>query len=229
MRYPLKTVLIGTLAYALGRLLLASWRVRFIGLSHRRDAAARHAHGSFCLGVWHEHFFACILAHRGQRFAPMASLSRDGDVASFVLERLGYRPVRGSSSRGGSSARDEMVELATAGYFTGLTVDGPRGPRRQLKSGAIDVSRRTGAAFLPFACRGDREWVLTKSWDQFKIPKPFSRVVLAYGDPMAVPRAISGDAFDLAKREAERRINAAEAAALAELESWRGKPLRSQV
>ena len=73
-KLPLKTQLIAFALWLVARLLLASYRIVVIGQQHRDAAAARHAHGSFCIALWHEHLFASILAHHGQRFAPLASL-----------------------------------------------------------------------------------------------------------------------------------------------------------
>src|SRR5690606_8909652 len=151
------------------------------GREHREAAEKHHARGSFALALWHEYLFAGIVAHRHQRFAPLASLSSDGDIVTFVMDRLGFRTIRGSSSRRGEEARFDMVDALEQGWFTAITVDGPRGPRRRVKGGIVDVARRSQVAILPMMAIADRHWELTKSWDRFKIPKPFCRIVLRYG------------------------------------------------
>jgi len=40
---------------------------------------------------------------------------------------------------------------------------------------------------VPFAFAAERCWRL-KSWDRFIIPKPFSRAVFVYGEPIAVTK-----------------------------------------
>lgn len=218
------TRVIGFALYLVTRALLATWRIKVHGQERRQAAAAAHKAGAFCLAVWHEHLAGGILGHRGQKFAPLASLSADGDVATEVLKRLGYYTVRGSSSRGGAAARDELVAATASGWSTALTVDGPRGPRRVVKSGAVDIARRAGVAIVPAACFGDRQWVL-RSWDQCKIPKPFSRVIIAYGEPIHVPSAADGADFAAARSQVQDGLAAIEQEAQTVLDAWRaGRP-----
>ncbi len=214
-KLPLKTQLIAFALWLVARLLLASYRIVVIGQQHRDAAAARHAHGSFCIALWHEHLFASILAHHGQRFAPLASLSHDGDLVTRVMDRFGFKTVRGSSSRGGGEARDGLVASTEDGWFTALTVDGPRGPRRRVKGGIIDIARRTGVAVLPLTTVASSQWILRRSWDQFKIPKPFAKVVVSYAAPIVVAADTQGLAFGAAKAEVKAGLATAEANAQA--------------
>jgi lysophospholipid acyltransferase (LPLAT)-like uncharacterized protein len=39
---------------------------------------------------------------------------------------------------------------------------------------------------IPIGCAAERAWYL-KRWDDFMIPKPFSRIVLAIGKPYTIP------------------------------------------
>ena len=217
MSKRLKIFLGSWLVYLLVRALAATYRVRFVGLDAREAARAQHNQGSFCLALWHEQLFAGIIAHRGQAFAPLASLSADGDIVTFVMDRLGFRTIRGSSSRRGQEARDDMVEITEQGWFTAITVDGPKGPRRRVKGGIVDVARRTGVAALPMIAMADRQWVLRRSWDQFKIPKPFAHVVVCYGEPIMVASEAHGLAFGEAKARIKAGLETAERRALAEL------------
>lgn len=205
----------------LTRALLASYRYRIDGETNRTAAESMHPSGSFCLAVWHEHLFASTLAHAWQPFSPLASASADGAVVSYVMSRLGLQTIRGSSSRGGSQARRLLVEHTLHGKFTALTVDGPRGPRRVVKAGAIDIARKTGVPIVPAIAAAANPWVLRKTWDQFKIPRPFSRIVLYYGEPILVPAGTQGAAFDEFRLQLRDAINAAEEAALTAVTRWK--------
>jgi lysophospholipid acyltransferase (LPLAT)-like uncharacterized protein len=218
----LKAYIIAVIVYVISRALMATWRIRVFGPDARARAERIHPRGSFCLAVWHEHLFAAVLAHKGQRFAPLASHSSDGELVTFVMNRLGYRTVRGSSSRGGPEARVALMDAIAEGWFTAITVDGPRGPRRIVKGGVVDVARKTGAPVLPVVVLGDRQWVLTRSWDQFKIPKPFARVALHYGEPIRVAEDTAGLAFGDAKSLVAKGLADCEAAATADLAAWKG-------
>lgn len=215
----LKTLLASFVVYLAVRLLLATYRIQVLGDEHRASAAALHARGSFCIALWHEQLMSCILSHKGQAFAPLASLSSDGDIVSWVVERFGFHPIRGSSSRRGAEARDELVEITDRGWFTAVTVDGPRGPRRRVKGGVVDIARRSGVAILPLVAVADRCWQL-RSWDEFKIPKPFARIAVRYGPMVAVPEGTQGLAFGAAKAQVKAGLDAAEAAATADLAAW---------
>ncbi len=216
----LKVVLGSWILYYLVRIMVLTYRIRYFDAS-RRDAAQKlHPKGSFCLALWHEHLFAGILVHRKMRFAPLASLSKDGDIVAYVMDRFGFQTIRGSSSRGGPEARDELVAMTADGWFTAITVDGPKGPRRRVKGGIVDVARRTGVAVLPMIAVADRQWVLSRSWDQFKIPKPFARVAVCYGEPIAVPEGTQGLAFGEVKARIKQALDATEQATASHLRSW---------
>ncbi len=207
------------LIFLLSRLLLLTYRIRVVGQEHRAKAETLHQGGSFCFALWHEQLFASILAHRGQKFAPLASLSSDGDIVTRVMKNYGFRTVRGSSSRGGPEARDQLVQVTEDGWFTAITVDGPRGPRRRVKGGIVDLARRTGVAVVPLTSTADRNWVM-RSWDQFKIPKPFARIIVRYGEPIVVPADTQGLAFGHIKNQIRDGLANNESAAVAALAAW---------
>lgn len=195
-----KNLIASWLAYTVIRLLMSTYRIRLLNTHHRDDGKKVHPQGSICLVVWHEHCLGCIIAHRHQSYAPLASLSQDGDVATFTFRRFGYRTIRGSSSRGGHEARAELVSFCQQGWSAAITIDGPRGPRRIVKSGAIDIARKSGAAIVPAITVANREWRL-RSWDKFQIPKPFAKVDIIYGPPIIVPPDTDGQEFDLFKQK----------------------------
>ena len=199
------------IVYVVVRIMALTLRVRFTGTEHRARAEALHPRGSFCMALWHEQLFAGIVAHRKMRFAPLASLSGDGAIVSFVMNRLGFRTIRGSSSRGGPKARDQLVAITEEGWFTAITVDGPTGPRRRVKGGVVDIARRGGVAILPMVALAKRSWVLAKSWDQFRVPKPFSKIEIRYGAPIVVAPETAGLAFGDVKARVKAALLAAEA------------------
>ena len=111
----------------------------------------------------------------------MASASRDGELAAQATRRHGWIPVRGSSSYRGSQALRKMISYLKKGYKGGLVVDAPKGPRYASKTGVIILAKMTGLPILPVMWSADRFWKL-KSWDRTIIPKPFSQIVVLYGD-----------------------------------------------
>lgn len=184
-----------TVFFMVCRILSLTWRVRFFGMDRRRMAVSSSPGKGFLLGTFHENAFASTFCHANQNLCNMVSQSKDGEITAFLMEKLGQTTVRGSSSRGGKAARDGMIRSVMEGAIGGITVDGPRGPRRQLKKGIVDIARKTGAPILPMTAYGETSWILKKTWDQTRIPKPFSRVIVYYGEPIHVPKDIGEDRF----------------------------------
>jgi lysophospholipid acyltransferase (LPLAT)-like uncharacterized protein len=140
-----------------------------------------------CLwGLWHETILMSVWYHRDQDVHAMISPSRDGELIATIGKFFGYTSVRGSSSRGGREATVEMVSVLKAGKGCAITPDGPRGPRRQAKMGAVQIARQAGCPIVAFGFAAEHCWRL-RSWDRFIIPKPFSRAVFVYGEPIPVP------------------------------------------
>ena len=143
--------------------------------------------------LWHGRMYLSIQAHRRQGIVTMASQSKDGEWIARWLEANGYVVVRGSSSRGGSQALREMVRHVRSGRHAALTVDGPRGPARVVQPGVAQLARLTGAWILPITSSSASGRFLS-SWDRFLVPRPFSRGVVAYGEPFPISAELSEQA-----------------------------------
>ena len=135
---------------------------------------------------WHRCVLPAVWIFRRRKLAVVTSQSRDGEFIARVIERFGFVPVRGSSSRGGIRAMLEMRRLVSEGGGVAFTIDGPRGPRNVAKRGPILLARETGVAVVPFYVALDRAWVLN-TWDGFMIPKPMARAFVRAGAKITVP------------------------------------------
>ena len=167
------------------RLLGATWRVR---RTNTRAVDRWVADGGRCIyALWHCRMLACIYSYRDLGVAALVSRSRDGELIAGVIERLGYVAARGSSSRGGQEGFQELVRFAAGGRSLTITPDGPRGPREVLKPGLVRLASLTGLRVVPVASASRGAWVL-RSWDGFRVPRPFARVLIGYGEPLEVPR-----------------------------------------
>ena len=194
------------LVHGIVRLYLCLIRISWVN----EDGLRNHIRtgGKAIAALWHQRFFSVITyARRFSEFAPavMISQSRDGDIIADVARHLKFRPVRGSSSRGGREALAAIVKDLTEHPFAVHAVDGPQGPRGVLKAGLISMAQHSGVPIFPVYISADRAWVLG-SWDRFIIPKPFSRVVIRWDGPIHVPPDLDEAAFDALRLEVERRM-----------------------
>lgn len=161
----------------------------------------------FLVPCWHE-TGAIILPHfAGDRMQSLTSKSFDGEIAARYIAQFGVKCIRGSSSRGGMNALNEMVRNAPDLVALGFTVDGPRGPRREAKPGLAMLSQRTGLPLLPIASTATKSFRL-KSWDRMCIPKPFGTYIIAVGKPIDPPEPGSIDAVKKKTEEITLALNA---------------------
>ena len=172
------------------RLLGSTWRIERVGTAER-DSEIR-AGERYVFTLWHSRLLPLAFTHRGLNAAVLISQHRDGELIARIVERLGYVAARGSSTRGGEEGLREMVRLAESGRLLGITPDGPRGPAEQVKPGLVYLASRTGFPVLPVAAAASHAWRF-RSWDGFRLPWPFTRLVVGYGPPIAVPRVLADD------------------------------------
>jgi lysophospholipid acyltransferase (LPLAT)-like uncharacterized protein len=190
------------------RALASTWRYRAVGRESLE--ALRENNVPFIFSLWHGQLLPLIWHHRGERVAILVSEHRDGELIARLAKSIGYRLIRGSSSRGGERALLALAKELREGREVAVTPDGPRGPARSFAPGALIAAQRTGAPILPIAAHTDSAWRLS-SWDNFMIPKPFAKVTIAYGEATRVSVESSRDAaaeapeFQKLMEETERR------------------------
>ncbi|SMF22724.1 lysophospholipid acyltransferase family protein [Pseudobacteriovorax antillogorgiicola] len=166
------------------RLLHLTYRYQVVYEDNRQKTQVNRQKTNFMIATWHENSLAGILSHFNQGILVLISRSFDGELVSFIASRFGLGTVRGSSSKGGKEARSELENRLSAGYSAAITVDGPRGPRHQVKPGIVALLKETKVPILPMAAIAHNPWVLSKTWDKTRIPKPFSKILVLYGKPI---------------------------------------------
>ena len=156
------------------------------------------------LAGFHEELFAmsCGLPP----FTGIASKSKDGELITYVLRRLKHDVIRGSSSRGGNEVLNDMLKNTFAKPLA-FTVDGPRGPRREVKPGIVILAIKKQ---MPIYCiRAVYKGFRFNSWDRFHLPKPFSKVALVTSGPFFYDKTqgIRESCKDLEKKLLELKPN----------------------
>lgn len=191
------------------RIIGLTWRIRVRNGSHMR--ALRDQRQPFIFALWHGQMLPLLYQHRGQNVAILISEHGDGEIIARIAMKLGFRTVRGSTSRGAARALLGLVRELEEGHDLAITPDGPRGPAKSFAPGTLIVAQRGKAPVLPTVAAARSAWRL-KSWDSFMIPKPFTRVTVAYGEPIYIDAASARDATASAERVTEAMV-AAEAIA----------------
>lgn len=186
-----KLAVISRVGVALLRLLAMTWRVRFVNDDVVR--ALRERGQPFIYVLWHGQLLPLLWTHRRRGVAVIISEHRDGEIIARIAHALGFHTVRGSTTRGAARALLGGSRVVKEGQDLAVTVDGPRGPAGVVAPGAAVIASRTGAPMVPTAAWASRGWRL-RSWDRFLVPKPFARVVVAYGPPIAAASASSAAA-----------------------------------
>lgn len=180
------------LIWAIVRVLISTYRIKIYGVEFKHQAQALNPKKSFIFAVWHEQVISVMTGHAWtEPYLALASRSKDGDYAAYVSEKMGFVSVRGSSrknniDKGGKEALREYISKLSQGISGGLTVDGPKGPRQKCKIGIVLMAQETGAPILPVVGLASSYWEFN-SWDRFKVPRPFSKIKMIYGEPILVP------------------------------------------
>jgi len=174
---------------------LGAWLVRALGATWRLEwtdhpeyVEAEAGGERFVYIFWHSGILPLAWSHRGRGIAVLVSQHHDGELIARLIHRLGYVTGRGSSTRSGDAGIREMLAWAERGRHLAVTPDGPRGPAETMKGGVAYLATRSGRRVVPIALGVRPAWRL-RSWDRFRVPRPFARVVIGHGRPLALVSA----------------------------------------
>lgn len=186
------------------RLLAWSWRKKVYespelleDLKNRRPLILAH---------WHGDELALMHLVTRYRLSTMTSTSQDGQLADFVIQSLGGKTSKGSSTRGGVRALKGLVRLCKGGYPSSMAVDAPKGPIHQVKPGVFELSRLTGARIYPTGVYSQKPYVFKKSWAQEFLPLPFSRVCVFFGSPLPAIKKGQNPREEILKKRLETSL-----------------------
>ena len=190
--------LTGLLGYLLTYLICMTMRIEVDGNDYVGDAARGYNVPIIC--AWHERILPGAYFLRGRGLVVMSSISFDAEYTARVIQRFGFGVIKGSSTRGGTRALIEMIRMMEKGTPSTFTVDGPRGPRYEVKPGPPLLAKRTGDPMLPFSIEPKGYWTIN-SWDKLRIPKPFTKLKVYFGEPIFVSREADDDELEQKRHE----------------------------
>ncbi len=200
------------LVWLLGR----SIRYRVIGWEHLDQHLGKDG---FIINAWHGQQLMGFYFFRGCGFYILSSLHRDGEISSSIMRKMGWKIIRGSSTRGGVHSLIELMKVLRKGAGTVITPDA-QGPIYHIEPGSIYLAQKTGAVLIPMAMVYDRKWVSEKSWDKFVVPKPFSRCVAYIDTPIKVTAKLTEENMEVAKQRLQAAIHEANRKGEEVLKQW---------
>ncbi len=202
------------------------WLLRAIGPTLRVEIVGVHNAAQFrdsgepAIGAfWHRCIFPAAWIWKNRGIVVLNTVNFDGQWTRRVIERLGFGTAQGSSNRGAIEGLSALAKHLEEGRHVALTIDGPRGPRFVAKPGAVILARRTGRPISIFHIAVKWGRTFKKSWDHFRLPYPFSRVVMFVAPPIRVP----ADADSETMRSKQAEVQAALEHVRDVAESWFAK------
>ncbi len=148
------------------------------------------------IAFWHSDMMPVWYAFSKFNSSAIVSTSKDGEILTAILVKWGLNVIRGSSSKGGSLALDMMIEEAKMGNYVLITPDGPQGPAKKMKAGAILTSIRANVPFYFANVEISKSIVFEKSWDKFRFPYPFAKINISLNKEEFENREYSRDEIE---------------------------------
>jgi lysophospholipid acyltransferase (LPLAT)-like uncharacterized protein len=208
----LQATLISAVGYPVIAALGSTFRWRQEGFEHL-DTVTRSGRQPI-MAFWHGRILPATVYFRRRGIVVITSENFDGEWIAGIIERFGYGTARGSTSRGAVKALVRLKRDMAAGKPAAFTLDGPRGPSQVAQPGAVWLAKATGNPIVPFHIESDRHWT-AKSWDRTQVPKPWSNLAIAIGEPIEVPPGADDAAMEEARLTLEARLKSLEARTLA--------------
>src|SRR5262249_50893805 len=110
------------------------------------------------------------------------------------------------TSRGAVQGGKELIAAARDGYSLAYTVDGPRGPAYQVKSGVIRLAALAELPIIPLVCRGASNWFVS-TWDRFMFSRWGTSQFYMFGDPISVPLEITDGQVEALRLELQTKMS----------------------
>ena len=142
--------------------------------------------------IWHGRMYSLFSDIPRERVSILVSASNDGEMIAQAVAPFGFKDfIRGSHKRQGREAAKSMVEmLRKRNRSVVMTVDGPRGPRHQVKEGVLRISAMARVPIIPVGGACDSFfWKFTKAWDHYEIPQLFTTIYTTLDAPIYVAKA----------------------------------------
>jgi len=207
-RQHLVLAVVPRLVWALLSIVGRTWRFEVVAEEGATPLPYGDGAGAEIFCFWHQCVLPCTFYYRRTGASIIVSQSFDGELIARTLELFGFKTVRGSSSRGAREGLLGLQSVIENGKPACFTADGPRGPIYQTKMGPIKLAQMTGARIGAFHLQPRRAWMIN-SWDRFLIPRPFTRIAVAWSRWTSVPTGTPDSALESRREELNAAIERA--------------------
>lgn len=187
-----------TLLKVILNILSKTWRIELVGEIPQAPKV---------VAFWHNEMLAIWRYFSGNNFSAVVSLSKDGEILSYLLSSWKYKLIRGSSSKKGNEVLEQMIE-ATRETSVFITPDGPRGPRHKMKAGAFIAAQRGQVPIFFLRCETSAKKQFHKSWDKFEFPLPFASIKIKVIDTFVISKDMTKDEINALIISAEEKMTA---------------------
>jgi lysophospholipid acyltransferase (LPLAT)-like uncharacterized protein len=186
IRHPWLIKALGFAGAWIVRLWIRTVRYHHLAMGSSGLPYQSHVRGRYIYAFWHENMLLPAYHCARPDVSVLISQHADGELMTQVCQRLGFRVIRGSTTRGSLEALRQLLRAARRGAHLAITPDGPRGPRRQVQAGVIYLAARTGLPIIAGGVGYQNPWRL-RTWDEFVLPKPWRRGIVITAAPIVVP------------------------------------------
>lgn len=138
--------------------------------------------------MWHAHQCCIHGIEDKKNLNVLISRSIDGEIIARTVERWGFKTVRGSKGKKGSvEATMQLIDRLKNKECIAMMVDGPSGPAYKVKDGVIKIAKMSQAPIVPiYWYSEDKSLLKFPSWDGFRYPFFYTRLLNLYGEPIYV-------------------------------------------
>ncbi len=167
--------LLKNLTYGIVRLLISTYRLRIIyGPGIKQPLMAND--GVFYF--WHQQIIPGMTMFFKAKATGycIVSPSNDGKFAGHICQKLGFTVLYGSSNKSAVSLlRNSLLALKERRQLC-VVGDGSRGPAFELQKGVRYLAAKAQVPVIYVECSSSWHITISKSWDKFQIPLPFSKI-----------------------------------------------------
>jgi len=179
---------------------------RISGLNWDMEAEIKAKFGGYIYAFWHGRQIMLVYTHRNRGVQVLVSQSFDGELIARTINKFGIGTVRGSSTRSGKQALNQMIDLLNSNHIAAFTPDGPKGPAGTIAPGVIIAASKSGKPIIPLTFGAKRK-IHLKSWDRFMIPLPFTDLVVMTGNPVMVPPNVRDEELNRYKDDLKNELD----------------------